>query len=94
MKKDAKLPVILSAPTLSRNDKAQIVSELQKLTGGSEKGDTVKNFLDTLAENNRLGLLEGVCGKFATLMGAHRGEMELIITSATVSPPLRRYSQC
>jgi F-type H+-transporting ATPase subunit O len=43
----------------------------------------MKNFLQTLAENNRLGLLEGVCEKFQQLMGAHRGEMELVITSAS-----------
>lgn len=42
----------------------------------------MKNFLQTLAENNRLGLLEGVCEKFTQLMGAHRGEVELVITSA------------
>ena len=42
----------------------------------------MKNFLQTLAENNRLGLLEGVCEKFGELMGAYRGEMELVITSA------------
>lgn len=42
----------------------------------------MKNFLQTLAENNRLGLLEGVCEKFTQLMGAYRGEMELVITSA------------
>jgi F-type H+-transporting ATPase subunit O len=57
---------------------------------GSDKGDILKNFLNTLAENNRLGLLEGVVDKFATLMSAHRGEIELIITSAqvrTLTPP-------
>lgn len=59
------------------------MSELQKLTGG-DKGDTVKNFLTTLAENNRLGVLENVCEKFSTLMGAHRGELDLNITSAQV----------
>lgn len=42
----------------------------------------MKNFLQTLAEHNRLGLLEGVCEKFQQLMGAYRGEMELVITSA------------
>lgn len=39
--------------------------------------------MQTLAENNRLGVLEGVCEKFGTLMGAYRGEVELTITSAT-----------
>lgn len=53
--------------------------------GGQDKGDTVKNFLKTLADNNRLGLLQGVCEKFTTLMGAARGELDLTITSASVS---------
>ncbi|KAI7349225.1 hypothetical protein KC354_g13314, partial [Hortaea werneckii] len=41
-----------------------------------------KNFLQTLAENNRLSVLEGVCEKFSTLMSAARGEVEMTITSA------------
>jgi F-type H+-transporting ATPase subunit O len=31
-----------------------------------------------------LGVLEGVVEKFAQLMGAHRGEVELVVTSAAV----------
>ena len=61
--------------------------------GGQDKGDTVKNFLKTLADNNRLGILQGVCEKFTTLMGAARGEVDLTITSASVSllyPPKLR----
>ena len=61
------------------------MQELLRLTG--DKGEIVKNFLSTLAENNRLGALEGVCEKFNTLMGAHRGEVELNITSAQVFLP-------
>ncbi|GKZ17043.1 ATP synthase F0 subcomplex subunit OSCP atp5 [Aspergillus brasiliensis] len=82
LKADRKLTTILSAPTLTAADKQQIVQELQKVAGGADKGDILKNFLATLAENNRLGLLEGICDKFSTLMGAHRGEIELNITSA------------
>ena len=48
-----------------------------------DKNDTIKNFLSTLAENNRLSALEGVCEKFGTLMSAARGEVEMTITSAT-----------
>ncbi|MCJ1413302.1 ATP synthase F0 subcomplex subunit OSCP atp5 [Ptychographa xylographoides] len=82
-KKDPKLPIILTAPTLSVGDKKQIIQELQRHTGAAgDKGDTVKNFLQTLADNNRLGLLEGVCEKFSVLMGAARGEVDLVITSA------------
>lgn len=85
-RKDPKLPLILTAPTLSPGDKTQIVQELQRhMGGGGDKGDTVKNFLRTLAENNRLGILEGVCEKFTVLMGAARGEVDLTVTSAAVS---------
>lgn len=85
LKADPKLQTILSAPTLSDNDKSQIVAELEKHTGGQDKSNTVKNFLGALAENNRLSILEGVCEKFGTLMSAARGEMELTITTASVS---------
>jgi F-type H+-transporting ATPase subunit O len=66
------------------SDKQQIVQELQKNLGPQDKEGIVKNFLATLAENNRLGVLEGVVEKFGVLMGAHRGEVELTVTSATV----------
>ena len=52
--------------------------------GGLDKGDTVKNFLRTLADNNRLSILESICEKFTTLIGAAKGEMDLVITSAQV----------
>ena len=86
LKKDTKLPAILSAPSLTPEDKSQIIQELQKHTGGADKGDTVKNFLQTLADNNRLGILEGVCDKFTDLIGAAKGELEMIVTSAAVIP--------
>jgi F-type H+-transporting ATPase subunit O len=81
--KDAKLATIMTAPTLSVEDKSQIVAELQKHTGGSDKADTVKNFLETLAENNRLSLLKGVCEKFGELMSAAKGEVEMTVVSAS-----------
>lgn len=83
-KRDAKLVEVLGAPTLNAQDKKQIVAELQKHVGGADKEGVVKNFLNTLAENNRLGVLESVCEKFGVLMGAYRGEVELIVTSAAV----------
>lgn len=82
--KDAKLTTVLGAPTLNAEDKKAIVAELGKHLGSQDKEGIVKNFLATLAENNRLGVLEGVVEKFAVLMGAHRGEIELVVTSAAV----------
>ena len=72
----------MSAPTLSASDKSQVVQELQKTMAVQDKDNTIKNFLQTLAENNRLSVLEGVCEKFSTLMSAARGEVEMTITSA------------
>jgi len=81
--KDPKLGAILLAPTLSAEDKSQIIAELQKHTGGQDKNDTVKNFLTTLADYNRLGLLKGVVEKFTELISAAKGEVELTVTSAS-----------
>ena len=75
---------MLGAPTLSPSDKQQIVAELTKHLGGQDKEGVVKNLLTTLAENNRLGALEGIVDKFAELISAYKGEVELVVTSATV----------
>lgn len=81
MTKDAKLATILAAPTLTHHDKSLIIAELERSAGGVQ-GETVKNFLRTLAENNRLSLLGGICAKFGELMSAARGEVEMTVTSA------------
>lgn len=85
LKKDTGLAGILHSPMLSASDKQSIVQELLKTSGASSGAgaDTIKNFFSTLAENNRLGLLEGVCDGYLKLMSAHKGEIELTITSAT-----------
>ncbi|KAI1473991.1 hypothetical protein K445DRAFT_321450 [Daldinia sp. EC12] len=80
--KDTKLATILNTPTLTDSDKSAIVAELQKNIGAASSNETVKNFLATLAENNRLGILQGVSEKFGQIMSASRGEVELVITSA------------
>ncbi|KAG6058369.1 ATP synthase F0 subcomplex subunit OSCP atp5 [Claviceps sp. LM77 group G4] len=80
LEKDPKLNQILQAPTLTHEDKSAVIAELAKQAGVG--GDTVKNLLAALAENNRLGYLKGVCVKFAELMSASRGEVELKVTSA------------
>jgi len=49
-------------------------------SGGSKE---VKHLLEVLAENNRLGVLRGVVEKFDTLVRADRGEVDIVVTSAT-----------
>ena len=80
--RDPKLGQILATPTLADKDKADIVAELKKQVGSADA--TVGTFLAVLAENNRLGLLPGVCNKFGELMSAARGEVEMTVTSAQV----------
>lgn len=74
---------------LTDEDKKAIVEELFKVAGAdkADKAGVVKNFLQTLSEHNRFSSLEGVCEKFATLMGAYHGEIDLHITSAQVRTP-------
>ncbi|KAM0305821.1 hypothetical protein ACHAPM_002207 [Fusarium culmorum] len=82
IEKDPKLVAVLRTPTLADADKKAIVDELVKQI--NTKDETVKNFLATLAENNRLGLIPGVVDKFSTIISAARGEVELTVTSAQV----------
>ncbi|KAH6607960.1 hypothetical protein Trco_004273 [Trichoderma cornu-damae] len=85
VEKDTKLAGILAAPTLTPADKSAIVAELVKQSGASSA--TLKNFLDTLAQNNRLGLLKGAAEKFGQIISAARGEVEMTVTSAQALDP-------
>lgn len=75
----ARLQTFISNPTLSNKDK---VSGLEQLIG-SKSDDITRNLFEVLAENGRLGDAERVIEEFARLMAAHRGEVEVTITSAT-----------
>ncbi|KAF8477310.1 OSCP/delta subunit of ATPase [Kalaharituber pfeilii] len=77
--KDTKLATFLASPTLDAAEKSVVITEVQKVIG---KDKNIVNLLELLAENNRLGLLNGVIEQFGTLMKAHRGEVEAVITSA------------
>jgi len=79
IQKDTKLASLMSSPTLDAGAKSALVSEVTKSVGGDK---TIANLLAILAENNRLALVPGIVNQFATLMKAHRGEVEAVITSA------------
>ncbi|CAK7197708.1 ATP synthase F0 subcomplex subunit OSCP atp5 [Sporothrix eucalyptigena] len=81
LSKDAKLGSILATPTLSSADKSAVVAELLKSTNSTSQ-PTVSHFLQTLAENNRLGLLGDISAKFSELIRAANGEVEMVVTSA------------
>ncbi|KAK9458003.1 OSCP/delta subunit of ATPase [Dipodascopsis uninucleata] len=80
IEKDSTLTSVLENPALSASDKKVVVESLTKSVSGITPA--VSNFLTILAENNRLGLLSDVIGKFDTLMSAYKGEIEATITSA------------
>ena len=81
LQKDAKLAPMIASPTLNNADKQSVISELLKALP-KEGGSEVKNFLDILAENNRLGVLPSVVEKFGELVRADKGEIEIVVTSA------------
>ncbi|KAA8906281.1 OSCP/delta subunit of ATPase [Sphaerosporella brunnea] len=83
LEKDPKLNRILASPTLKAEDKKLVVSEILKASGAAQD-KTIKNFLEVLAENNRLALVQGIIEKYEVLMSAYRGEVEAVITSAQV----------
>ncbi|PWW72761.1 F1 complex, OSCP/delta subunit of ATPase [Tuber magnatum] len=84
LQKDPKLETIISSPTFSSGDKSQIIAVITKPIASDA---AVKNLLEALAENNRLGLLRGVIDKYSTLMDAHKGVVEAVITSASQLEP-------
>lgn len=70
----------MSNPALSSQDKKVVVDTLSR---ASKAEQTVSNFLNVLAENNRLSLLPAIADKFETLSNASKGIVEATITSAT-----------
>jgi len=81
LQKDAKLGPVIASPTLNAADKQAVVHELLKNLP-KDGGKEVKNFLEVLAENNRLGVLPSVVEKFDQLVRADKGEVEIVVTSA------------
>lgn len=58
------------------------VSGLEQLIG-NKSDEITRNLFQVLAENGRLHDAERVVEEFTRLMAAHRGEVEVTITSAT-----------
>jgi len=72
-------------PALSHKEKLDVVQLLtQTGGGGAEATKAVRNLLEVMSENGRLGRLEGVFTAFEKIMRAHKGEVDVIVTSAQV----------
>ncbi|KAG5520141.1 hypothetical protein PMAC_001217 [Pneumocystis sp. 'macacae'] len=77
--KDTKLSMVLDDPSLSSKDRL-IIAEILAKSLGNDK--LIVNFLEIIAEKNRLNLVRDIVKKFSCLMSAKKGEIEVIITSA------------
>ncbi|KAF0852331.1 mitochondrial Complex V (CV) F1Fo ATP synthase Fo subunit OSCP (Atp5/AtpH) [Andalucia godoyi] len=66
-------------PTVSKKAKSELVtSDISK----SSTTELTKNFVGLLAENGRLAFTDKIAEAYGKLMQAHRGEVEVTVTSA------------
>ena len=72
-------------PTLSSADKKSGLVALHK-AAGSGVTDVTKNLFEVLSENGRLAETQGVIEDFGTLVSKYKGELEVVVTSATPLP--------
>ncbi|KAF9584054.1 ATP synthase F0 subcomplex subunit OSCP atp5 [Lunasporangiospora selenospora] len=79
VEKDAKLLNFLENPTINRVEKK---AGVRQLLSAGKYNELTKNFFDVLAENGRLYDTVKVINSFDSLMAAHRGEIQVTITSA------------
>ena len=75
-------------PTLSlheRNKGLQVLFSKLEGTGAKKEvyTDVTKNLFSVLSENGRLGEIEGVIEGFNELVAQHKGELTVIVTSAS-----------
>jgi len=79
LKSDARLSEFLNDPSVGKSLKVEGVS------GVADKlklNPLSKNLLVGMAENNRFTDIPAVASTFATIMAAHRGEVECVVTTA------------
>ena len=73
-------------PTLSAHERNTALAQFfSKLEGPKKEplSDITKNLLSVLSENGRLGETEGVIEGFNGLVSQYRGELNVVVTSAT-----------
>ena len=77
-----KFRTYLRNPIVKRSEKVQ---DLDKMTKGMH--DVTRGFFTVLAENGRLGDLDGMLATFGKLMDAERGVIKATVTSAEALTP-------
>jgi F-type H+-transporting ATPase subunit O len=85
------LSTFVTNPTLSAKERASGLTSLYaKAEGSGPKKEPVseitKNLFSLLSENGRLGETQGVIDGFQELVAKHKGELTVVVTSATPLP--------
>merc|ERR1711990_522466 len=80
MKTDKQIADFVQNPTLSAEDKQAGLAALLKSAG--KYNEVTKNLFDVLQENGRLHDATKGIEEFQTIMSAHRGEVNITVTSA------------
>jgi F-type H+-transporting ATPase subunit O len=87
IKTNADVAAFISNPTLSSKDRT---TGLQAIFTAASKKEQIteltKNLFGVLSENGRLGETKGVIEGFEELVAKHKGELEVIVTSAQPLP--------
>ena len=88
LKQSPELDTFVKNPTLSAKERASGLTALYaKVEGSGLKKEPVseitKNLFNLLSENGRLGETQGVIEGFQELVAKHRGELTVVVTSAT-----------
>lgn len=75
----ADLETVVRSPVISRQDQAKAMTAVLDAAG---VGQTVKNFVNVVAQNRRLFALRGMIRAYNELLAQHRGEVSASVTSA------------
>jgi F-type H+-transporting ATPase subunit O len=91
IKDTPRLSAFVHNPTLSAKDRtAGLAALYTRIEGSGAKNETVsdvtKNLFAVLSENGRLGEIQGVIEGFNELCAKYKGELTVVITSASPLP--------
>lgn len=81
---DPQMVRLIADPAVDATQAAGLIIEV----GGADLGERATNFVQVLAENDRLALLPEIAARFETLRAEAEGTLEATITSAQpLTPP-------
>lgn len=86
LKSTPELSTFVHNPTLSAGDRTAGLPAIFKAAGPAGASDVTKNLFEVLSENGRLGETNGVIENFDELVSKYKGELEVVVSSATALP--------